>query len=319
MGGTLYNNVSYRSFSKLASSMNTDDIFTSNKTRRVHDDMDPRKVKFREARDSAVHPNSLAILLGLDVTGSMRKIPEKLVKKKLGTIIETLMNHNVADPAVCFCAIGDSHPQYGRKMTDSEPCQIGQFESGDVELVKCLTSAWLEGGGGGQSMESYPLLYFVGSRMTSIDCFEKRGQKGFLFTVGDESYHSILTGVELKELFPMVITETPADIAVEDIYQEVLRKYHVFHIHCNDGSYRDSPVVLDAWRKLLKQNLIILDDSDLVAEVIASTIAVTMGVDKSSVLNSVATDSKSLTVLNSALANVAPGSVMNIVDDVVAL
>ena len=44
----------------------------------------------------------------------------------------------------------------------------------------------LEGGGGGQMTESYELAMYFMARHTAIDCFEKRGRRGYLFIIGDE-------------------------------------------------------------------------------------------------------------------------------------
>jgi hypothetical protein len=52
------------------------DIFVQNKERKIHESMMPSKALLREARDSEVHPNTLPIIVALDVTGSMRTIPE---------------------------------------------------------------------------------------------------------------------------------------------------------------------------------------------------------------------------------------------------
>ena len=60
--------------------------------------------------------------------------------------------------------------------------------------------------------------------------------------------------------------------------------YHVFHIHVNTTSHRDDERVLDYWEETIgKQNFIILDDEDAVAETIASIVAVTLGSDLASV------------------------------------
>ena len=60
-----------------------------------------------------------------------------------------------------------------------------QFEA-DLRIADQLARLWLEGGGGGNRFESYNLPWYFAARRTSIDCFEKRGRKGYLFTVGDE-------------------------------------------------------------------------------------------------------------------------------------
>jgi hypothetical protein len=56
------------------------EIFTQNAKDKHIESMNPRYF-FQESRDSEVHPNSVPIILGLDVTGSMGHIPYDLIRK----------------------------------------------------------------------------------------------------------------------------------------------------------------------------------------------------------------------------------------------
>ena len=78
-----------------------------------------------------------------------------------------------------FGAIGDHE-------CDSCPLQVGQFESGDVELDMWLTRTFLEKGGGGNNGESYGLAWFMANNFIRTDAKDKRQQKGFVLTIGDE-------------------------------------------------------------------------------------------------------------------------------------
>lgn len=255
-------------------------------------DMNPSGVKFRESRDSAANPESVAILVALDVTGSMGEIPEAMVKGTLGTMIDTLMKHGVAHPAIMFAGIGDAN-------SDKCPFQIGQFESGTKELDKWLTETYLEGGGGGQGMESYLFAHLFAARHTSIDCFEKRGLKGFLFTIGDEGLYNLIEGGQLKEVMGY---KEAQDLTAEQLIAEAKRMYHVFHIHINSTGYKDDKTVLNSWNSRIKEGLIILDDYRAVAETIATTVAVVNGAN----LKDVVRDFNSSTAksVSTALAHV---------------
>lgn len=231
--------------------------------------MDPKGVVFRESRDSDEHPESLAVMVYLDVTGSMGKIPETLVREKLGPLMTTLLSHGVDHPHVFFGAIGDH-------KTDDSPLQVGQFEAETGKLDHWLSSIFLEGRGGGQHYESYLLAWYFAGRHTSIDCFEKRDQKGFLFTIGDEATWEDLDAKTIEHLTGDKVGE---NISAQQLLAEAQRMYHVFHIHVADGGYQKQEIILNPWKKLLGERLLVLEDSNDVAELMASTVAVIHGVD----------------------------------------
>lgn len=263
MGGSSWSSDAYSSLKQKYSNTTKDDAFSSSK---LDTKMSPKGVKFREARDSAAHPESLAINVFLDETGSMGEIPYELATKKLGALIETLIKHGIEHPAVLFGGIGDQY-------SDSSPLQVGQFESGTKELDMWLTKIYLEGNGGGQRMESYQLAWLFASRHTSIDCFEKRGEKGFLFTIGDEACHRKLE----EDGFERIMGYKHAGMTREQLLKEAEKMYHVFHIHINHGgNYSD---IVDDWKKLLGERCIVLDDYKAVAEVIASTVGIMHGIE----------------------------------------
>lgn len=267
MGNSSWSSDAYARFSSTTTHKSTDDIFTQNRTRKVAETMSPFGLTVRESCDSVEHPNSLAIQVWLDVTGSMGRIPEIMVREKLGKLMDNLIGNGVADAHVLFGAIGDH-------FSDRAPLQVSQFEAGNEELVKWLTSIWIEGNGGGQVMESYLLAWLIAARHTKIDCFEKRNVKGFLFTIGDEMSHTSITGSKLKEIMGY---ETSESVTAEQLYNEACQKYHVFHIHINERSYKDDPTVLGYWKNLMQERLIILNDHNNIAEVIATTVAVMNG------------------------------------------
>ena len=263
MGYTSWSSDAYSHLKTSYSGKSADQIFSSG----MNPTMDPKGLVFRESRDSDAHPNSIAIAVFLDVTGSMGQSPEMLIRHKLGSLMDTLLAHGVEDPQVMFSAIGDHH-------TDRAPLQIGQFESGTDELNECLSKVYIEGGGGGQNMESYLLAWLVAGRHTSIDCFEKRGNKGFLFTIGDEKSWDSVAAPRLKELMGYAQTDPISDAQV---LAQAQRMYHVFHIHINETGYKDNPDVIGYWKKLLGERALILDQHMAVAELIASTVAVING------------------------------------------
>lgn len=234
--------------------------------RKVHDTLDVRG-KIRESRDSAEHPDSVAIGVVLDVTGSMASVPP-IIQKKLPTLMGLLLRKGyIKDPQILIGAVGDN-------FSDRVPLQVGQFESG-IEMDDNITNLVLEGGGGSSNQESYQdAIYFFAHR-TSIDCFEKRQKKGYLFLIGDEAPYAQANVDELDKLLGVTVQSA---VPTTEIVKAAQEKYEVFFIIPKGTSHFDAPWLKEAWGKLLgPQRVIYLDNPDAVCETIASTIGLLEG------------------------------------------
>lgn len=263
MGNATYN-ASDRTIRAVKSGFTTisnatmDTVFEQNRKREIHKDMDPKGIKFRESRDSEAHPNTIPIQFYLDVTGSMGAIPREMIRDGLPTLMSTLIQNGVADAALLFGAIGDHEEDY-------YPFQVAQFESGDEELDKWLTRTYLEGGGGGNAGESYPLAWYFAANHVKTDAWDKRGKKGFVITVGDEPYLRDYPIYSLKELMGDV--EGEKGFSAEELLTAAQAKNHVFHIHVNHGRKCDPK-----WKQLLGDNLIEIDDARNVGRVVSDLV-----------------------------------------------
>ena len=78
--------------------------------------MDPKGVT-RESRDSDEHPESVAIGVLLDVTGSMHSTPITM-QKSLPKLMDVVKEAGVAHPHILFGAVGDHR-------SDKVPLQVG--------------------------------------------------------------------------------------------------------------------------------------------------------------------------------------------------
>lgn len=263
MGNTSYSTEARteRSVAKNYATASIGEIFSQ---RSIHDAMSPLGMTPREARDSEAHPNTVPILLSLDVTASMGHIPHELIKSGLPTLMGGLIRTGLADAALCFSAITDH-------ISNSAPLQIGQFESGDEELDMWLERTWLEGGGGGQNMESYMLAWLAASRLVVTDAWEKRQRKGFFITVGDERNHPFLPKSSCREIFGSEIAESLFEgdsISSLDLLRQAREKWHVYHINCTHRTSGDTPY----WRGILGDNLIEVHDHTAIPEAIGRII-----------------------------------------------
>jgi hypothetical protein len=251
-----------------------EEIFAS----KMDKELDPKDVKVRESRDSDDNPASTAIIIAQDVTGSMGEISEIMAKKGVPLLLEEIYNRKpVTDPHVMCMAIGDV--EY-----DNAPLQVTQFEA-DIRISKQLEKFYLEGGGGGNSYESYALAWYFAAYHTEIDCFEKRGKKGYLFTIGDEEPTHMLSKEAIKEFIGDDLQE---DVNMDDLLTLVSRKYEIFHIIVEQGShFRHYPdKTSKAWANLIGQRALKLSDHSKLAEVIVSTIQVNEGMNADAVIAS---------------------------------
>ncbi|MEV4516491.1 hypothetical protein AB0K00_47020 [Dactylosporangium sp. NPDC049525] len=235
--------------------------YSDSGARTVHSALDPKDVGKRESRDSDEHPDSVAIAVMFDVTGSMGSVP-RVLQQKLPQLLGLLLRKGyVKDPQILFGAIGDA-------TCDRVPLQVGQFES-DNRLDDDLGRFVLEGGGGGQMTESYELAMYFMARHTSIDCYEKRGKRGYLFIIGDEQAYGRVKPGEVRDVIGDKLGEP---IALRAIVDEVRRMYDTYYILPAGSSYAGNTTILDFWKDLLGQNVIALDDLDAVCETIALTV-----------------------------------------------
>jgi hypothetical protein len=228
---------------------------------RVHPSLDPCGVTVRESRDCDEHPESLAIAVLFDVTGSMRGVP-RVLQAKLPQLLGLLLRKGYAtDPQILFGAIGDA-------TCDRAPLQVGQFES-DNRMDDDLSRILLEGGGGGQKSESYELALYFMARHTAADCHEKRGKRGYLFIIGDEMAYP---RVKPREVRAVIGDDPQHGPAITALMTEVTRKWDTYYILPAGASYVGDAEVLGFWRDLLGQNVIELADLDAVCETIALTV-----------------------------------------------
>jgi len=268
MGAGSFDPTAYRAFSHSTVGKSTDEIYTS---RTINKNLDPKGVKIRESRDSTDNPNATPLIVAIDVTGSMGILADVIAREGLGTLFTSILDRKpISDPHVMFMAVGDAN-------YDHAPLQVSQFEA-DNRIVEQLTQIYLEHGGGGNSFESYNFPWYFAAFHTAHDSIEKRGKRGYLFTVGDEEAPRTLTRLQIKQF---VGDDMEADLTPLEMLQLAQRMYDVFHIVIKEGSHARGHLsaVTDSWQALLGQRVILLDDHKKLAETIVSAIEVAEGVD----------------------------------------
>lgn len=234
MGGGSWTTKSFANYTTLSKGVTMDSFVTNTsyraqdiyKSRNLSKVLDPRGV-VRECRDSEEHPYTLPVILALDVTGSMGGSSVK-VAQKLNEIMTSLYeDESVKDIEFCIMGIGDLY-------CDSAPIQMSQFES-DVRIAEQLDEIYFEGGGGGNSYESYTAAWYMGVNHCDLDCWN-RGQKGIIITMGDELPNPYLPkDSRWGGLADVTGDKLQGDVDTETLYEEVIKKFDVYHISVDDS------------------------------------------------------------------------------------
>lgn len=268
MGTGRFDPNEYRTFSASTVGKKTDEIYTG---RSINKDLDPQGVTVRESRDSADNPNSTPLIVALDVTGSMGRLADVIAREGLGTLFTGILDRKpISDPHVMFMAIGDAN-------YDSAPIQVSQFEA-DKRIIDQLTRIYLEHGGGGNNFESYNFAWYFAGFHTATDSMEKRGKRGYLFTVGDEEFPGDLTRGQIKRFLG---DDLQSELTAKEMLDIAQRTYDVFHVVILEGNHARSHKdrVVDSWVEALGQRVIQLADHRNLAETIVSAIEVAEGKD----------------------------------------
>ena len=205
----------------------------------------------RECCDSEEHPNTIPVILALDVTGSMGSACT-MCAAKLDEIMTKLYSE-VQDVQFMMMGIGDL-------AYDDAPIQVTQFES-DIRILDQTTKTYFEGGGGGNNFESYTAAWYFGLHNTKLDCWN-RGRKGIIITLGDEPLCPYLPR---KPLNKVLGSAEQADVDTDKLYREVCEKFDVYHIAItNNSSYwRYKDEIKNSWGELLGQRLFVAESDDL--------------------------------------------------------
>ena len=205
--------------------------------------MNPKNV-VRECCETDEHPDTLPIIIGLDVTGSMGHVPEALIKKDFPEVMKKILDEGIPCPQLCFTAYGDHE-------CDDFPLQVGQFEASDELMEKWLTSIYLEGGGGGNEGESTSLVYYFAACHTSCDAINKRGKKGLVITIGDEPNLPNYPKTALKEIFG----GAEKDLTSAEIISMAMKDWEIYHINILDyaGKMKNTS---RCWKELLADHFI---------------------------------------------------------------
>lgn len=230
MGGGSYSISSFATYS--ASAGKAYDIKTNRisgqtfKATQLKEVLNP-KGKIRECCNSEEHPNTVPVILALDVTGSMGAACTETAEA-LSQIMKTLYD-KFKDVEICVMGVGDFE-------CDDAPLQVSQFES-DVRVAQQLDQIWMEHGGGGNNYESYTAPWVYGLYRTKLDAYDKQGRKGIIITMGDEPLNPDLPVGTVKDYLGSAEgADQFGSFETSKLYEEASKKFDIFHIAVDDSS-----------------------------------------------------------------------------------
>lgn len=270
MGGGSWTRDSFRDYSYatkgatldslgvMKTSLSNQEIF---KSRNLDKALDPLKVT-RECCDSDEHPNTIPVILALDVTGSMGDAAVEVAKKL--NVIMTNLYEKIKDVEFMIMGIGDF-------VYDHYPLQVSQFES-DIRIAEQLDKIYFEFGGGGNSYESYTAAWYFGSRHTKLDCLN-RGKRGIIITMGDERINPYLPVSKIRDV---VGDNLQGDIETKDLYDEVIKMYDVYHLDV-DHRRRGDTGIEGSWKEYLDDNHFKVVNMDSISDEIINIIVDSVG------------------------------------------
>ncbi|MBR6513295.1 MAG: hypothetical protein IKT46_00535 [Clostridia bacterium] len=250
------------------SSSNASEIFSSNLLNQKYD---PKYITMRESCDSEDSPNSTPIILAFDVTGSMGYLAAEIAKNSLNkTILELYDKNPVTNPHVMCAAITSPAEPNGA-------LQVTQFEA-DIRVVEQLLELKVGFSGNRYSYDS--LVWYFAAKHTSIDSFNKRGKKGFLFTIGDEICGAHRGESLLAEEIRAVYGDdyNGGSISLAQVYSMAAEKYEIFHIVVKRESSAES------WSDFLPGRVAYVSNIEYLCEAITSIMQITNGMSKDDVI-----------------------------------
>jgi len=258
----------------LNSSSNAQMIFSNS----FKDVYNPVYIDMRESRDSDDSPESTPIILGFDVTGSMDYLAIEIATNSLNKTITNLYDKQpVTNPHVMCAAFTAPNGSIS-----GSALQVTQFEA-DIRVVEQLLDLKVKFSGNTYSYDN--LVWYFAAKHTDIDCYNKRGKKGFLFCIGDEvcGYEDgdRLSPAQIKNIYGDVVT---ANQKIEDTYAMASEKYEIFHI-VTDMGYRFDRA-MESWNKMMPGRVASINEHNIqyLSEVITAIMQLVSGMSRKEVL-----------------------------------
>lgn len=259
----------YRDNSHISHATNASQVFRESQ---MPEEFDPSKIKLpREACDSVDCPHSRGIIFAEDVTGSMGRYLLELIRDQFPELINMVYSSVSYNPHIMFMGVGDV------TAGDKAPLQVTQFEA-DLRMLDQVQKIFLERRGGGNAFESYLLPWYFAAKHVKMDCWDKRREKGFLFTFGDEQPTPKLTQYEERRVFGPNASMTEQVLSGADCLRMAEEKFNCYHILLHGSGY--GPQERRMWKDLMGGHACDLSDYECLPELVIAILNMHEGMSK---------------------------------------
>lgn len=205
------------------------------------------------------------LIIAVDVTGSMGDWPATMFSK-LPYLEHEGKEYLGEDMKICFAAIGDAY-------SDRYALQVREFCDG-AKLKDELKELIIEGGGGGQTNESYELAacYFANNVQFPVAI-----RKPILIIVGDEGLYGHVDADQAERLAKVELDQR---LTTPELFAQLKQDYAVYLIRKpygysgGDGSDSTNMRIQEQWEGLLGgDHVVMLPDANRVVDVIFGILA----------------------------------------------
>jgi hypothetical protein len=281
--------------------------------------LDPKKLKdgMRESCYTPGFNDATPIVIGIDATGSMDRVPFH-VQAELPKLIDLIVEKEISDhPNVLFMAMDDEN------CVPNAAFQISQFEIESDKLLAALNDLIIPHMGGGNMGESYHLFYYALANHTKIECFDKNGEKGFAFLIcdeepyfdaGDYTKHGTTEAIALSVFGDTIQSE----IAMLDSVKKAAERYHLFVLRPHHTSHGKNDKISKMWQDLLSkagenpEHVLEIPDTDAIIPTMVMAVGRLVGINEDEMVALLkakgATGIEHARVATSALVPVGAGS-----------
>jgi len=166
--------------------------------------------------------SSAPLIIVVDETGSMGDWPATIFSK-LPYLENEGKEYLGDDFEICFMAIGDAYCS-----NEKYPLQVRPFAKG-LELKDRLKELVIEGGGGGQTTETYELAALFAAQKVEMP----KAVKPVIIFIGDEQCYDTISPDHAKKLLGIDLQRS---LSTEAVFKQLKDKYSVYVIRKPYGS-----------------------------------------------------------------------------------